>query len=84
MALGIKSSKLNEIRTDQREKTTPCRKEMLRLWFRDCTATWKKLCQALEKETVGERNLARKIANEHKTSHKKKISQESSSNTSEH
>ncbi len=66
LALGLSSQKLEEISINNRGNVEECRKAMYRLWFRDGTATWKNLCLALDSQIVGEGNLARIIARDHK------------------
>ena len=66
LALGLKSSKLLEIKINNREQVSECRKDMLRVWLKSSTATWKNLCLALDSSVVGESNLARDIAKKHK------------------
>ena len=66
LALQLNSQKLQEISINNRGQVEECRKAMYRMWFRDATASWKNLCLALDSEIVGEGNLARIIAREHK------------------
>ena len=66
LALQLHSQKLQEIAINNRGQVEECRKAMYRMWFRDATASWKNLCLALDSELVGEGNLARIIAREHK------------------
>ncbi len=66
LTLGLSSQKLEEISINNRGNVEECRKAMYRMWFRDGTASWRNLCLALDSHIVGEGNLARIIAREHK------------------
>ena len=66
LALKIAHSKLEEIKINNRENVSECRKDMLSLWVKSGKASWKNLCLALDSGVVGEPNLARAIAMKHK------------------
>ena len=65
LALGLGTHKVDEIRRDKQD-IAECRKAMLSLWIKEGKASWRCLCLALDDPVVGEKHLARKIANEHK------------------
>ena len=64
LELDIASSELKVIKNDTslRNDKEKCR-EMLEVWLKsDSSATWKKLCKALQEEHIGLNVLAEKIA----------------------
>ena len=63
LQLDIEHCELEKIRNDRRD-TDPCKMEMVAHWLKnDLTATWKKLCDALE--TIGEARVAQQIVSDY-------------------
>ena len=74
LALGLGTHKMDEIRRDKQD-IAECRKAMLSVWTKEGKASWRRLCLALDDSVVGEKHLARKIANEHKETLQESVQQ---------
>ena len=66
LALKIKQTTIDTIKSDNRGIIADCRYAMIIHWLREGNASWKELCLALAQEYVGHINLAKQIANQHR------------------